>query len=152
LVDIRDHFNAQPKNSDYNGSEFFSDRHRTFRDMGIGYGDCMTIGSEYKKGGGPAHAVAIHATYKQTRSGDVWVEHFVSDDTELGVRTTAEKFLQAARKLVRAVSRRRVEFGNNAALDSYAEYVRTNSFPGVNKQLQIHHHIALNHQILSLEV
>lgn len=154
LVDIRDRFNAQPKNSDYNGSEFFSDSHRTFRDMGIGYGDCMTIGSEYKKGGGPAHAVAIHATYKQTRSDDVWVEHFVSDDTELGVGTTAEKFLQAARKLVRTVSRRRVEFGSNAALDSYAEYVRTNSFPGlgVNKQLQIHHHIALNHQILSLEV
>ena len=154
LVDIRDHFNAQPKNSDYNGSEFFSDSHRTFRDMGIGYGDCMTIGSEYKKGGGPAHAVAIHATYKQTRSDDVWVEHFVSDDTELGVGTTAEKFLQAARKLVRAVSRRRVEFGSNPALDSHAEYVRTNSFPGlgVNKQLQIHHHIALNHQILSLEV
>lgn len=154
LVDIRDRFNAQPKNSDYNGSEFFSDSHRTFRDSAVGYGDFMTIGSEYKKGGGPAHAVAIHATYKQIRSGDIWVEHFVSDDTELGVGTTAEKFLQTARKLVRAVSRRRAEFGNNAALNSYAEYVRTNSFPGlgVNKQLQIHHHIALNHQILSGDI
>jgi hypothetical protein len=154
LVDIRDRFNAQPRNSDYDGSEFFSDSHRTFRDKAVGYGDFMTIGSEYKKGGGPAHAVAIHATYKQTRSGDIWVEHFVSDDTEFGVGTTAEKFLQAARKLVRAASRRRAEFGNNAALGAYAEYVRTNHFPGLgmNKQLQIHHHIALNHQVLSKEV
>jgi hypothetical protein len=154
LVDIRDRFNARPKNADYSGSEFFSDSHRTFQKTAIGYGDFMTIGSDYKKGGGPAYAVAIHATYKQAHSGDIWVEHFVSDDTELGVGTTAEKFLQAARKLVRAVSRRRAEFGNDAALDAYAEYVRTNYFPGlgVNKQLQTHHHIALNHQILSGEV
>jgi hypothetical protein len=154
LVHIRDRFNARDKNAEYDGSEFFSDSHLTFRKIGVGYGDFMTIGSVYKTGGGPAHAVAIHATYKQSKTNQVWVEHFVSDDTDKDVGSIAEKFLQAARKLVRALTKRRLEFGKNAALTRYEGYVRNNEFPGlgVNKQLQIHHHIALNHQILREEL
>ena len=154
LIHIRDRFNARDKNAEYDGSEFFSDSYLTFRKTGVGYGDFMTIGSVYKKGGGPAHAVAIHATYKQSKSNQLWVEHFVSDDTDRYVGSVPEKFLQAARKFVRALTKRRSEFGTNTSLARYEECVRNSYFPGlgVNKQLQIHHHIALNHQILSGEV
>jgi hypothetical protein len=153
-VEARDHFHALPRNAEYAGTEFFSDSHLTFRPDSVGYGDYLTIGSIFRKGGGPAHAVAIHAVYKQQRTNQVWVEHFVSDDIDIEVGTVGEKFLQAARKLVRAVSRRRAEFGNNAALTAFADCVRTNHFPGlgVSKQLQIYHQIALNHQILRGEI
>jgi hypothetical protein len=89
--------------------------------------------------------------YKDPAAGALWVEHFVSDDTDIEVGTTAEKFLQAARKLVRVSGRRRAEFGNNEALAAYAEDVRANTSPGLmaNKRRQIHHHLATNHSILT---
>lgn len=150
VVDVQDHFNARPRNSEYDGAEFFSDSHLNLRRGSLGYGDYLTIGSTYRKGGGPAHAVAIHAVYKQSGTNQVWVEHFVSDDIELEVGTTPEKFLQAARKLARAVSRRRTEFGDDAALTAFANYVRQNSYPGLgaSKKLQIYHQVALNHKTL----
>ena len=150
-VDIRDRFISLARNADYTGVEFFTDGHLTFRADAVGYGDYAVIGAIFREGGGPAHAVAIHATFKQPRSNQIWVEHFVSDDVEREVGSVAEKFLQAARKLVRAATRRRIEFGTNRALTAYANYVRTNTFPGLaeSKRLQISHHIAVNYQILA---
>lgn len=150
-VDVRDHFHAQPRNADYIGQEFFSDHHLTFARNSIGYGDFSVIGSRYVPGGGPAHAVAIHAVFRQRDTNNLWVEHFVSDDTDIRIGSVDEKFLQAARKLVRAVTRRPMEFGANGALAGYAEDVRTNHSSGLamNKRREIHHHIALNHQILT---
>lgn len=149
-VDIRDRFNALARNSDYAGREYFTDSHQNFREHAIGYGDYSVIGSVYHEGGGPAHAVAIHAVFRQIETGQVWVEHFVSDDIHADVGTVEEKFHQAASKLVRAVGHRRPEFGHDGALAAHASDVHANHYPGLgeNKRREIHHHIAINHNIL----
>jgi hypothetical protein len=153
-VDVRDHFNMLERNADYEGNEYFSDGHLRFRGNAAGFGDYSVIGAVYHEGGGPAHAVAIHAVFKHPESNQLWVEHFVSDDVDRDTGSTAEKFHQAARKLVRSASRRRGEFGQNAALNAYREDVEEHHFPGlgVNKQREVQHHMTINHQILSNEI
>ncbi len=143
-VDIRDYFNKLDRNSDYDGAELFTDRYKTFKPAWVGFGDYAAIGSAFTPGGGQPAAVAIHAVYKH-KSNDVWIEHFVSDDTDKDVGSTEDKFLQAARKLVKAVKTRPKEFGRNFALDGYANHVAASHFPGLgtNKVLQLEHHICL---------
>jgi hypothetical protein len=149
-VEVRDRFNSLPRNADYNGSEYFTDGHLTFRQGAVGYGDFSVIGSTYRESGGPAHAVAIHAIFRQNQTGQLWVEHFVSDDVDREVGSVESKYHQAAAKLVRAAARRRTEFGQNGGLAAYAADVQANYFPGLgeNKRRQIRHHIAVNHHIL----
>jgi hypothetical protein len=153
-VDILDRFNALDRNADYIGKEYFTDSYLDFRRHAVGYGDYTILGPKYSPGGGPAHAVAIHAAFKHHQKGSIWVEHFVSDDVDLDVGSVGEKFHQAAAKLVRAAAARRVEFGTNRALSDYASDVQNNHYPGlgVSKRRQIHHHIALNHKILQGEL
>jgi hypothetical protein len=143
-VDISDFFNKQERNSDYSGNELFTDRHKTFVSSCVGFGDYAAIGSAFSSGGGQPAAVAIHAIYKH-KSGDVWIEHFVSDDTSKDVGSTESKFLQAAGKLVQVTKIRKNEFGSNFALDEYATFVNANHFPGLgsNKVMQVEHHICL---------
>lgn len=143
-VDIRDYFNKLERNSDYHGSELFTDRYKTYKPSWIGFGDYASVGSAFTPGGGQPAAVAIHAIYKH-KSGDVWIEHFLSDDTDKDIGDTASKFLQAAAKLVKAVKSRPTEFGTNFALEEYARHVANAHFPGLgtNKVLQIEHHICL---------
>lgn len=116
----------------------------------MGFGDYAAIGSAFTPGGAQPAAVAIHAIYKH-KSGDVWIEHFVSDDTDKDVGSTEDKFLQAARKLVKATKVRPKEFGANFALDEYAALVGAHHFPGLgtNKVLQVEHHICLMLDLLS---
>lgn len=149
-VDIRDDFNKLERNSDYDGDETFTDRHKTFKPSCVGFGDFASIGSAFTPGGGQPAAVAIHAVYKH-ESGDIWIEHFVSDDTDIAIGDTESKFLQAAAKLVDAVKARPNEFGSNFAVDEYAEYVANDHFPGLgtNKVLQINHHVCLMLDVLS---
>lgn len=144
-VDLRDSFIKLERNADYEGAEFFTDRHKTFDASGCGFGDYATIGAAFQAGGSTPYAVAIHVTYKNPKSGDIWIEHFVSDDKEKDDSDVATKFLQAARSLVKATRKRKPEFGTNFALDAYEDYVATSSYPGLpkNKQRQIEHHLCL---------
>lgn len=153
-VDLQDRFNKLGRNADYGSPEFFTDRSNTFVPDGwVGFGDYCGIGSDLVIGGGPAAAVAIHAVFKHP-SGDVWIEHFVSDDTDIAVGDTAGKFLQAARKLVKAAKARSGEFGKNYALDEFEQHVKASHFPnlGKSKQLQISHHMCLMLDVLSSTV
>lgn len=148
-VDIQDNFNQLPRNADYEGSEHFTDQHIMYKGRCAGFGDYTCVGSAFDPGGGPAAAVAIHAIYK-SRSGSVWMEHFVSDDTDQNVGNIADKFQQAARKLVFASSERPEEFGSNFALDTYSRHVENKHFPNLasNKVLQIGHHICVMLDVL----
>jgi hypothetical protein len=150
-VDIKNRFNSLDRNADYLGKESFSDGHLTFQATSTGYGDYSVIGHAFHEGGGPAHAVAIHAVFRQPRTGKVWIEHFVSDDTDPDVGTVQEKYHQAATKLVDALRVRASEFGDNIALQGYRSDVERHHFSGlgVSKRRQIHHHIALNHRLLT---
>ena len=147
-VDIRDCFNKQTRNADYGEAEFFTDRHATLTNF-AGFGDYTSVGAEFNPGGGPAAAVAIHAIFKNA-AGDIWVEHFVSDDTHAHVGDAASKYLQAAQKLVSAANARPDEFGSNFALDAYQQNVANHHFPGLgtNKVQQLGHHMCLMLDVL----
>jgi hypothetical protein len=151
LVEVRDGFNKQKKNGDYSGTEFFSDQYKTFSTTAVGFGDYTTVGEEFKPGGGPPSAVAIHATFKNPKTADIWIEHFVSDDVDPAVGDVGGKFLQAAAKLSKAAKKRPAEFGDNDALDCYYQYVNAAHYPGLgkNKEHQIAHHAALVLDLIS---
>jgi hypothetical protein len=145
LVETIDGFNRLARNADYSGKEIFSDRHKSIGRSIAAVGDYAVIGSSLELGGGKPGAVAIHLTYKQPQSSAIWIEHFVSDETDRDVGNAESKFLDAAAKSVRAAKGRRAEFGRNFALDEYARHVSAKTFPGLpkNKEHQIHHHIRL---------
>lgn len=153
-VHILDNFNKQARNADYSGIEHFTDSHKDFGKAGIGFGDYTVIGSEIILGGGKPGAVAIHATYKNASNNDIWVEHFVSDETDIRVGTAESKYLEAVAKLADEHPSREHEFGINPALDAYLADNRIGHFPGLgkNKERQIHHHIALMHDVLTEEL
>ncbi len=150
-VSIRDYFNKLDRNADYDGAEMFTDRRRTFRASWAGFGDYAAIGSAFSATGGPPAAVAIHATYKEPKSGDIWIEHFVSDDTDMKVGSIQGKFVQAAQKLSAAAKSRPKQFGKNFALDEYADHASNAHFPGLpkNKELQVSHHLCLMLDVLN---
>jgi len=150
-VVVTDPFSRQARNADYDGMEFFSDAYKNFARANIGFGDFMCIGSNFQPGGGAPAAVVIHAVFKARNSGDIWIEHFLSDDVERDQGDTPNKFLQAARKLVQAVRHRPREFGSNPALTAYAAHVQNGHFPqlGKNKELQMVHHMCLMLDVLS---
>lgn len=144
MVVVRDGFHKQVRNADYRGQEFFSDLYHTYLPHG-GFGDFVCLGAGFQDGGTTPAAVAIHAVYKHPSTGDLWMEHFVSDDTVKGTVDVSTKFVQAARKLRNAAQRRPAEFGTNQALDAYRDCVRNNTFPGLptNKRYQIIHHFCV---------
>lgn len=150
-VVVTDPFIRQARNADYDGTEFFSDAYKNFARTSIGFGDFTCIGAGFQPGGGAPAAVVIHAIFKSRESGDIWIEHFLSNDVERDQGDTASKFLQAATKLVRAVQRRPQEFGRNPALTAYAAHVQNGHFPqlGKNKELQMVHHMCLMLDVLS---
>ncbi len=152
VIDIRDHFEKLARNADYSGQELFTDRHKAVGVGLRGIGDYTVIGRVLELGGGPAAAVAIHATYRHPKTSDIWVEHFVSDDTDLAVGDVASKFLQAATKLIAAVDTRPEQFGKNHAIECYRRHVYNGTYPGLgkNKEFQIEHHVMLMLQALTL--
>lgn len=146
---LNDHFTRCAKNADYPDDEFYSDAHQTYTGHGYhGFGDYSIVGDQFKESGGPAHAVALHLHY-QRPDGNLWVRHFVSDDTETTADTPG-KFLQAVRKLEHYVNRNPA-VGNTDGCREYLQYARDAHFPGlgVAKQLSIRHHLELMAQILS---
>lgn len=145
LIVLKDCFHRMARNADYDGSDFFSDRHQTMRNQALGLGDYLCLGREFKVGGSTPAAVAIHAGYKHPRDGNLWIEHFVSDDRTRGEGDVGEKFVQAARKLAAAVRKRPAEYGTNPALREYARLARADEFPGLptNKKLQMVHHMCV---------
>ncbi|MDY7046793.1 sce7725 family protein, partial [Virgibacillus sp. M23] len=119
LVDVRDSFNKMQRNADYDGVEFFTDRHKLVGRRICAVGDYTITGRSLDIGGGKPGAVAIHVSYKDKVTADIWMEHFVSDDKDRDVGDVSTKFLQAARKLVTQVDLRPKEFGSDFALLAY---------------------------------
>lgn len=142
-VFVRDNFNKLTRNADYGKPELFSDAHKTFPASGLGFGDFTVVGSVFTDSGSTPAAVASHAAFKHPKTGDVWLEHFVSDDTERDVGDVGLKFLQASRKLVNAAKKRPSEFGWNPGLQAFSDHVAASTYPGLpkNKEHQIVHHV-----------
>lgn len=150
-VHIVDGFNKQPRNADYGAAEYFSDSHKTFKQQGIGFGDYTIIGERFEEGGGPPGAIAIHITYRHQAKDEIWVEHFLSDETDRFAGTVESKYLDAVGKLATSHPSRKREFGMNESLGQYFTDHVDQTFPGLpkNKERQILHHIARMHDLLS---
>lgn len=145
IIEIRDSFNKLDRNADYSGRELFTDKHKMIGTDAYAIGDYTITGRKLEIGGGKPGAVASHITFKHSKTSDIWIEHFVSDDTDRNISDAETKFLQMARKLTRQVKGLPKEFGWNSSLKAYDDHVTLSTWSGLgkNKEYQIKHHIQL---------
>lgn len=144
-VVIRDGFQLM-RNRDYPPEEFFSDLHITYdRDGFDHFGDYLTIGEQYKEGGGPAYAVAIHLTYLNINDENaIWIKHYISD-SNFDTSDPANKAKEALTKLVKEHQAHNSQIPNTPALDELLNYWARNHFPGLGmlKKLSMWHHLCV---------
>ncbi|MBM7826313.1 sce7725 family protein [Microbacterium aurum] len=142
VVRLTDSFRRQPRNADYEGSDWFSDGHRTYGDGGRpGFGDYTVLApTPSDPGGGPAAAVVVHASYLGS-DGDLWVAHYVSDAIERGEGSAGEKLLEALDHL--AVDRDLFDSTSGMLRFDELRAVRRFTNLATNKRHQISHHIAI---------
>lgn len=142
---IRDGFKMQKKNSLYPPSEHFSDLHITYSQEGVdGFGDFLIVGDDYSETGGPAYAVAIHLTYLSKADDDMFIYHFVSDQTS-SPTDPGGKFLEALQKLVSEAHKKNSNIFRSNACNYFIELHDKKHYPGLGlvKKLSMQHHIEL---------
>ncbi|MBK5300096.1 MULTISPECIES: sce7725 family protein [Gammaproteobacteria] len=151
IIDTRDFFNKLDRNADYSGRELFTDKHKNVGNNIYAIGDYTITGRKLEIGGGKPGAVASHITFKNSNTSDIWIEHFVSDDTDRNVSDAETKFLQMAKKLTKQVKVLPNEFGWNSSLQAYDDHVKQSTWSGLgkNKEYQIKHHIQLMLDVLN---
>lgn len=142
-VHVGHRFNVKARNADYNGDEWFTDAHRTYlSEHRPGYSDFGPVATDFKLSGGEASAAAIHLTYLAS-DGDIWVEHFVSDNVTRGVGNATSKLGEATAKVAKRVANDPPKFvsslGLRMFLDQDARQSPTNL--GQSKRQQIMHHL-----------
>lgn len=146
---IKDSYNAKSRNVDYPDDEYFSDLFSTYRQQNyFGFGDYQMIGSKIS-GGGPAHAVALHLSYLKEKNGkEIWMRHFISDDTESPANVQG-KYFQALAKLVNFLDgydNTPETIGSLQYRENFSDEVYRGL--GYPKRLSIKHHIELMTQLL----
>jgi hypothetical protein len=138
-------------NKDYPSSEPFSELYLTYEEMGCdAFGDFLIVGGDYKDGGGPARAVAIHLTYADPGADNVVaIKHYVSDQVDT-IEDPAGKFAEALRKLVEDVSKKKSPIFRSTAVEDYIQLYNVKHFPGLGyvKKLSMQHHIELMAHLL----
>ncbi len=143
MVLLRDGFN-RCNNADYGASEMFSDLHTTYRAEGVtGFGDFLTQGDYFPKGGGLPYAVAIHLTYFDPKQHDnMYVAHFISD-SNLTQADPAGKFAEAVAKLSREVEKSGSLILRTDGVEKFLECHREQRNPGLGyaKKLSLFHHM-----------
>jgi len=125
---VRDGFKAQKKNAHYPPTDHFSDLHITYPDEGMdGFGDFLIVGDEFKVGGGPAYAVAIHLTYLD-EDEDMNIFHFISDQTD-SPTDPGGKFLEALYKLVKEIKKPKSQIFKSSACEEYLDFYDKSILP-----------------------
>ncbi|MEI7408406.1 sce7725 family protein [Pectobacterium aroidearum] len=151
LILVSDNFNKLARNADYNGPEFFSDHYKYIGKHLAGVGDYTITGHILEPRGGQPSAVAAHLIYKNLQSSDIWIQHFVSNNTQRGGETIEKMFLDVAGKIYNTVPPRRNEFGINIGTNYYYNDFINKHFPGLpkNKQYQMTHHLCFMMDLLA---
>jgi hypothetical protein len=147
LIELHHCFQRR-NNADYSADEFFTDPQRNLIQPGIrGFSDFTVVGDIDPRGGGAAHAVALHLTY-QTPAGAIRIRHFVSDDV-IGTRNPGGKFVQALAKLVAFTQQNPMPY-STAVPEFLALYSPRPHYPGLGivKKLSIRHHLELMAYVL----
>jgi hypothetical protein len=138
-------------NRDYPNEEQFSELYLTYNEMNCdGFGDFLIVGNEYRDGGGPAYAIAIHLTYTDPKADDaIAIKHYISDQVDTP-KDPAGKFLEALRKLVNDVEKHRSPILKTTAVKEYLQLYNDKHFPGLGyvKKLSMQHHIELMAHLL----
>lgn len=144
-VMIADGFVRQ-NNADYPDEEFFSNLNTTHGEMGLtGFGDYLTVGSEYRESGGPAYAVAIHITYLDPDNDNgIYVKHFISDE-RVTQTDPAGKFREALAHLADECALPDSKIKHTSAIGEFLKLRKTGHFPGLGyvKKLSMQHHLEL---------
>lgn len=142
-VVIRDGF-QQMRNRDYPPEEFFSDLHLTYKQDGYDhFGDYLTIGEQYKDGGGPAYAVAVHLTYlNNSDANTIWIKHYISDSNS-DTSDPGNKAKEALDKLFNETQSHAFHIPHTPALRELLNYQARSHFPGLGmlKKLSMWHHL-----------
>lgn len=153
-VIVEDNFQIR-KNREYPLSEPFSELYLTYSDRGCdAFGDFLIVGSEYRDGGGPAYAIAIHITFMDSNADDsIAINHYVSDKVDT-VQDPAGKFHEALKKLVKDVQKQNSQIYKTKAIEEYLQLFDRNHFPGLGfvKKLSMQHHVELMAHVLDKEV
>lgn len=141
-------------NKDYPPTEPFSELYLTFTDMGCdAFGDYLIVGSDYKEGGGPAYAIAIHLTYADPNADDaIAIKHYKSVQIDTP-KDPAGKFFEALSKLVIDVTTPGSSIYHSNAVEEYLQLFEKQHFPGLGyvKKLSMQHHIELMAHLLGKE-
>ncbi|WP_145584559.1 sce7725 family protein, partial [Yersinia intermedia] len=144
VIIVNDNFRKLARNADYQGVEYFTNNHQFVNVNYLGFGDYTITGRVLDLSGGPASAVAAHLIFKNLQDNTVWMQHFVSSNTQRNSSNIANKFLDVSDKITNFVPSHLNQYGNNIGLDYYYTASSTRHFPGLakNKQYQITHHIS----------
>jgi hypothetical protein len=143
-VEVADAFRSEYRNADYGGSEHFTDAHLDYKRTGFpGFSDYTLLPGVFAFGGGPIGAAVIHMSYISHPTGEIHVEHFVSDEVRRGYSTAPTKLLQAMTKLEASKAASSGKFAPSPGLQQYADQFRKRkpTSPAHNKKQQISHHI-----------
>ncbi|RQS64302.1 hypothetical protein DID96_28500 [Burkholderia sp. Bp8963] len=151
-VFVEDRFQVQPSNAKYKGSEPFTGAHLTYKAQGYGgFGDFACLQGKFREGGSLPAAVAIHLTYFEKATKEVWVEHFVSKSQLQSDRDLPKKMREAIAAAAAATTRVADSFGHTDAYRKYLEADRTKESVDLqkNKRWSVAHHLDLMSGLLS---
>jgi hypothetical protein len=142
-VTISDNFRALERNADYFGEEWLANNHVAYVASGQwGFSDFTVLPGRFTSGGGPVGAAAFHLSYRAS-DRSLWVQHFVSDETDRNVGNSSSKLLEAMAHLENQIAATPRRFVMSPALRSYRDQDVTGSPTNLssNKRLQVEHHI-----------
>lgn len=149
---LNDGFLRVESNSRYPYSSPFSDLYLTYGDQGVeGFGDFLTVGDDYREGGGPAYAVALHITYIDAEQDyALAIRHFISDTNDTPT-DPANKFAEALSKLAADVNGPNSEIPRTEAIEEFLALHSRGHFPGLGyvKKLSVKHHLEVVAQALA---
>ena len=102
-----------------------------------------TIGEQYREGGGPAYAVAVHLTYLNAGDANtIWIKHYVSD-SNFDTSDPGNKTREALAKLFGEKQSSAFQLPTTPALRELLDYQARDHFPGLGmlKKLSMWHHL-----------
>ncbi len=150
-VIVHDGFVAQVNRS-YPPEEPFSELYLTYAEMNCdAFGDFLIAGNDFREGGGPAYAIAIHLTYADPEADDaIAIKHYISDRVHTP-KDPAGKYMEALQKLVDDVQASDL-ICRTTAVDEYLQLHDRQHFPGLGytKKLSMQHHIELMANLLNV--
>ncbi len=136
----------QMRNRDYPPEEFFDDLHLRYNQDGYNhFGDYLTIGEQYKDGGGPAYAVAVHLTYiNKSDANAIWIKHYISDSNS-DTSDPGNKAKEALAKLANEAQSPAFQIPMTPALKELLGYQARDHYPGLGmlKKLSMWHHLSI---------